>query len=157
VDRLEDAHNRRYLELVVDKSSDTKAIAAAKEFQKSFDLFQKIIRKTSQLSILTVGGPLAALLYLIIDKAVIPLTTKAFSYLAFLLPSSWDFSASSLLLNNTNLYSYGVSLLSFGLILIWVFCSVWMDMRTILVRLGINGLEKEACRALGIQWHKEPP
>jgi hypothetical protein len=87
ISRLEDAYNRRHLELVVDESSDTKFIAGVDEFRKSFDLFQKIIRKTSQLGILTVGGPLAALLYLIIDKAVIPLTTKAFSYVASSLPS----------------------------------------------------------------------
>jgi hypothetical protein len=157
ISRLEDAYNRRHLELVVDESSDTKFIAGVDEFRKSFDLFQKIIRKTSQLGILTVGGPLAALLYLIIDKAVIPLTTKAFSYVASSLPSSWDFSASSLLINNTSLYSYGTSLLTFGLILAWIFCSAWMDMRTILVHLGINKLEKNAYGALGIQWHKEAP
>jgi len=141
INDLRNAFNRQYLGLLTAKArrEQAGAVAEAEEFQKTFEVFQKIITNTYQLKVLAVGGPLVALLAIFVNNAVIPLST-------YLIGKAWQYVGGSPdVILNPQFFSGAFNYVTIFLVcLIWVLVSAWMDMRAILLQFDIPEFERNA-------------
>jgi hypothetical protein len=148
INALQSAFNRRHLDLLFNDVSNSAALHAAEEFQKSFDLFRKITAGSYQLGALAVGGPLVALISLVLQKALIPTAIFVWGY----------FNSSELHpLSETLRGSLITFLIIFGVCAVWIVVAGWMDMREILTRLNVREIERDVSECAGIEVRREVP
>jgi hypothetical protein len=135
INALQSVFNRRHLDLLVTKPPNSAALHEAEEFQKSFDLFQKITTDSYRFGALAVGGPFVVLLSIVIQQWLIPALTFLWGY----------FGGPKLGLSNELIGTLSGFFILFGVCTIWILVSAWMDMRSVLIGLDVYKTERVAC------------
>ena len=130
INALHRVFNRQHLDLLVADPPDDRTISKAENFQKSFDLFQKITTDTYQIGALAIGGPFVALFTITVQQGFLPLVNFVWGSFGFT-------SAISPELIGT----LGGFFVLFALVAIWILVSAWMDMRSVIAGLGIREIE----------------
>ena len=140
------AYNRKYLEILVSASSNNEA-SLAEPVQKAFELFKKITADSYRLEALAIGGPLVALVSLLVQQALLPLAS-------FLWRS---FGGPSLHLSEDMIGSLGTFAVVFAILAAWTVVTAWMDLRAVLIPFGVRELERRALAAAGRRAKREIP
>jgi hypothetical protein len=147
VNVLHSVFNRRHLDFLFADPPEDAAVSKAEKFQKSFELFQKITTDSYQIGAIAIGGPFVALLTLALQYGFVP----AIGWL-------WNLVGGPTLatLNHQvgNVAAFGVT---FILVAVWMMVSAWMDMRSILVELGVPKIERQAYAHARIRLRRQVP
>jgi hypothetical protein len=147
INALHRVYNRRHLDLLAADHPDLLALTEVEAFQKSFDLFQKITADSYQLGAIAVGGPLIALLSIVIQKALLPALTYLWNLLG----------GPTLTLSTEQIGTLGAFVILFSGVTVWIFVSAWMEMRSILISLDVYRVEHQACLFARIKFKREIP
>jgi hypothetical protein len=139
-------YNRRHLDLFLADPQDSNALKHAEDFKKAVELFKNITTGSYQLRILTIGGPLVALLSLVVQKALLPMATWLWTTLVGPVPHS------AADLEGTEFF-FAV----FGAISVWILVSAWMDMRLVVHQCEVRNLERDAHAYAGLKKIPEIP
>jgi hypothetical protein len=126
-------YNRRRLDLFLAEPQDPNALKHTEDFQKAVELFKSITTGSYQLSILTIGGPLVALISLVVQKTLLPIATWLWTI--FIGPAPHSVA---------DLEGTGVFFAVFGVITLWIIVSAWMDMRLVVQQCEVRSLERNA-------------
>lgn len=147
INALHSVFNRRHLDLLFADPPNDAAVSEAEKFQKSFDLFQKITTDSYQIGALAIGGPFVALLTITVQKGLLPLATFLWGY----------FGGPKLAISNAQIGTLAGFFAIFTVVTIWMLVSAWMDMRSLLVGLGVPKIERRAYAYAGIRVGRQIP
>jgi len=137
--------------LIILNPHNDAAVSEVEKFQKSFDIFSKIISETYQFRVLTVDGPLAVLLSVALQQA---LEHGPFPLLSFL----WRYVAgTTLVLSSEEIGSVAGFFVLFVLFAIWIVVSAWMEKRSLLIRLDVPKIERDVYMDAKIKYESQLP
>jgi hypothetical protein len=134
INALHSVFNRRHLDLLFANPPNDAAVSDAEKFQKSFDLFQKITTDSYQIGALAIGGPFVALLTITVQKGLLPFASFLWGY----------FGGPTLAISNSEIGTLAGFFAIFPVVMIWILVSAWMDMRSVVVGLGVPKIERHA-------------
>jgi hypothetical protein len=162
INTLHRVFNRRQLDLFF--SPNQNGLGECEKFQKSFDLFQRITADSYQIGAVAIGGPLVALCAYALQSGVYPLLVRAVQKVDYSVLASFIQKIVSPLVTPLVVFGFATetpsgepigTLVAFFIIaiivMLWILVSAWMDMRSILLRLDIPRIERQAYRCAGIK------
>jgi hypothetical protein len=133
------------LKYLVANPLDSDFIDRRDKFIKNVEIFDKVVSNTYKFGVFVVGGPIIAVLSLVAQHVILPITAQLWAWV------------SGVSLSTEQISEAEIFTLCFAVISVWIMVSAWIDMRSIILRNDLYTFERNIFSESGIKYHRPFP